>query len=72
MNPGKKKKHKKQPWQGAAKSMALGLMCLASFVAAPNHSAEAADNLTISGAQGGGPRGPDHQRLGRPLSVISV
>ena len=53
MQKRKNKKSKKQPWQGAAKSMALGLMCLASFVAAPCPEALAADNLTISGAQGG-------------------
>lgn len=53
MQKRKNKKSKKQPWQGAAKGMALGLMCLASFVAAPCPEALAADNLTISGAQGG-------------------
>ena len=53
MNPGKKKKHKKQPWQGAAKSMALGLMCLSSFVVIKTDAFAAGNNVDVLGAGGG-------------------
>ena len=48
------KKRKKQFYKGSAKTLAAGLMCLASFVAPVASQALAADDIQINGAGGNG------------------